>query len=44
MGGLAKGKFKKTIADYAVAVEHYAKTGEAVNKDNFKRIKKQYKK
>ena len=43
MGGLAKGKFKKTMEDYALAVEHYAKTGEAVNKDNFKEIKKQYK-
>ena len=42
MGAMAKGKFKKTIADYAIAVEHYAKTGEEVNKDNFKAIKKQY--
>lgn len=41
MGGMAKGKFKKTIADYAIAIEHHAATGENVNKDNFKQIKKQ---
>lgn len=40
LGSLAKGKFKKTIADYAIAVEHHALTGENVNKDNFKQIKK----
>ena len=44
MGALAAGKFKKTIADYELAVEHYARTGEAVNQDNFKEIKKQYSK
>ena len=42
MGGLAKGKFKKNIENYAIAIEHYAATGEEVNKDNFKTIKKQY--
>ena len=42
MGSLAKGRFKKTIADYALAVEHHVLTGEKVNKDNFKEIKKQY--
>ncbi|MEM1321495.1 MAG: SRPBCC family protein [Bacteroidota bacterium] len=42
MGGLMKGNFKKLIRDYAIAIEHYVKTGESVNKDNFKSIKKKY--
>ena len=42
MGSMAKGKFKKLIEDYFIAVEHHAKTGEKVNKDNFKEIKKRY--
>ncbi len=43
MGAMAKGKFKKTIADYLLAVHHHVVTGETVNKDNFKQIKKKYK-
>lgn len=43
MGGMMKGSFKNLIADYFIAVEHHAKTGEKVTKDNFKEIKKQYK-
>lgn len=42
MGGMMKKKFKKLINDYAIAIEHHVKTGETVNKDNFKSIKKQY--
>jgi len=42
MGGMMKGNFKKLINDYAIAIEHNVKTGEAVNKDNFKSIKKLY--
>jgi len=42
MGAMSKGKFKKLINDYFIAVEHYAKTGEEVTKENFKDIKKQY--
>lgn len=42
--GIAKGKFKKDIADYLLAVEHHVLTGENINKDNFKAIKKKYKK
>jgi len=42
MGGMIKGNFKKLINDYAIAVEHHVNTGEVVNKDNFKAIKKQY--
>ena len=42
MGTMAKGKFKKLINDYFIAVEHYARTGEEVTQENFKRIKKQY--
>lgn len=42
LGGLMKGSFKKLIEDYAIAIEHNVKTGEAVNKDNFKSIKKEY--
>lgn len=42
MGGMAKGQFKKDIANYLLAVEHHVVTGENVNKDNFKDIKKQY--
>ncbi len=43
LGGMAKGKFQKTISDYAIAVEHHVLTGEDVNPDTFKEIKKQYK-
>ena len=42
MSGMMKGSFKKLIADYFIAVEHHAKTGEKVTKDNFKRVRKQY--
>lgn len=44
MGGMMKGAFKKLIANYAIAVDHHVNTGENVTKDNFKKIKKQYKK
>lgn len=43
MGGMMKGNFKKLIRDYAIAIEHHVKTGEAVTKDNFKAVKKSYK-
>lgn len=43
LGGIAKGQFKKDIADYLLAVEHHVLTGENINKDNFKAIKKKYK-
>jgi len=43
MGAMSKGKFKKLIQDYFIAVEHHGKTGESVTKENFKRIKKRYK-
>lgn len=42
MGGMMKGSFKKLIEDYALSIEHYVNTGEPVNKENFKTIKKQY--
>ena len=42
MGAMSKGKFKKLINDYFIAVEHYTKTGEPVTKENFKDIKKLY--
>lgn len=42
MGGMVKGKFKGLIDDYLLAVEHHAKTGEQVTRDNFKEIKKGY--
>ena len=42
MGGLMKGNFKKLIRDYAIAIEHHVNTGEVVNKENFRSIKKQY--
>jgi len=42
MTGIAAGKFKKVIADYLLAVEHHVLTGENVNKENFKEIKKKY--
>ncbi len=42
LGAIAKGKFKKTISDYALAIEHHVLTGEDVNPDTFKSIKKQY--
>ena len=40
MGALVKGKFKKTIEDYLLSVEHHVLTGENVTKENFKTIKK----
>ena len=42
MGSMAKGKFKRLIGQYFVAIEHHAKTGQSVTKDNFKDIKKLY--
>lgn len=42
MGGMVKGNFKKLIRNYAIAIEHHVRTGEAVNKDNFKDVKKLY--
>ena len=42
IGALAKGKFRKNIEDYAIAIEHYTLTGEEVSPDNFKEIKKIY--
>ncbi len=42
MGAMAKGKFKKLIRDYFIAIEHHARTGEKVTRDNFKKIKKKY--
>lgn len=44
MGSLAKGAFKNDIADYLLAVDHHVMTGETVNKESFKAIKKKYKK
>lgn len=43
MGGMMKRSFRKLINNYFIAIEHHARTGEAVNKENFKEIKKQYK-
>jgi len=42
MGGMMKRSFKNLINDYAIAIEHHVKTGEKVNKENFKEIKKNY--
>ena len=42
MGGMMKGTFKKLIKDYAISIDHHVNTGEKVNKDNFKEIKKKY--
>lgn len=44
LGWLIKGKYKNTLKDYLIAVEHHVLTGENVTKDNFKTIKKQYSK
>lgn len=43
MGGLVKGKFKRLIDDYAIAIDHHLSTGESVTKENFKSVKKQHK-
>ena len=43
MGAMMKGNFKRLIEDYFIAIEHHARTGESVTKDNFKKIKKEYK-
>lgn len=42
MGGLMKNNFIKLINDYALAISHHISTGEAVNKSNFKEIKKSF--
>ena len=42
MGAMAKGKFKRLINDYFIAIEHHIKTGENVTRENFKEIKKLY--
>ncbi|TAI49544.1 SRPBCC family protein [Flagellimonas allohymeniacidonis] len=42
MGSMAKGSFKKLIRDYFISIEHHAKTGEKVTKENFRKIKKLY--
>ena len=42
MGSLAKGKFKKNIENYAIAIQHHVLTGEDVDPENFKSIKKRY--
>lgn len=42
MGALAKGKFRKNIENYALAIQHNVQTGEKVNKENFKEIKERY--
>jgi len=44
MGGMMKGSFKRLIADYGIAIEHHINTGEKVTKENFKKIKRGYKK
>ena len=43
MGLMAKGSFKKLIADYAIAIDHYVNTGEKVTKENFGAVKKKHK-
>lgn len=42
LGAVMKGKFKSLITDYFTSIVHYAKTGEKITKDNFKKIKRQY--
>lgn len=42
MGAIAKNKFKSTITDYTIAIEHNVLTGEHINKENFKEIKARY--
>lgn len=44
LAGIAKGQFKSDIEDYLLAVEHHVLTGENVNQENFKSIKKKYNK
>ncbi len=42
LGPMAKGNFKKTLTNYLLSVEHHVLTGEIVNKETFKDIKRQY--
>ena len=42
MGALAKGKFRKNIENYALAIQHNVLTGEHVTKENFNEIKAKY--
>lgn len=39
LGGMLKGKLKTRILDYFIGIEHYALTGEIVNRTNFEEIK-----
>lgn len=43
LGGLMKRSFKNLIEDYTISIQHHVKTGEAITKENFKDIKKKYK-
>jgi hypothetical protein len=42
IGAIFKSKFKSTMTDYLISVASYAQTGVPVNKENFKKIKKDY--
>lgn len=42
MGAIAKGQFKNLLEDYFIAIEHHIRTGEQVNGQNFKAIKKKH--
>lgn len=42
VGAMVKDKFKNSMRDYMIAIQHHASTGERVTQKNFKRIKKQY--
>lgn len=39
LGGILKGKLKTRIEDYFIGIQHFANTGETVNRSNFDRIK-----
>ena len=42
-GKLFLGQYEDWLKDYIIGVHHYVLTGEAINADNFKSIKKKYK-
>lgn len=44
MAGLAKGMFRKKLADVLIGLKYHVETGRAVSKQTYKPIAKQYKK
>ncbi|MEN0061298.1 MAG: SRPBCC family protein [Myxococcota bacterium] len=42
LGAMAKGRFRNLLEDHLLAIDHHLRTGESVNRDNFKQVAKRY--